>query len=241
MKFPTPLTHGTLIKRYKRFLADVQLDNGTIITAHCTNSGTMKSCIEVGAEVYLSPAADPNRKTKFTWEMIKIDGRWVGINTSNPNILAFEAIKNREIQGLDMYDRVTREVTFGESRLDIVAENDTERCAIEVKNVTLKEGDAALFPDARTERGLKHLHTLIRLKQQGMRAVMIYIIQRTDITRFGTADAIDPNYAQGLRDAVKAGVEVFPIQAIVTPEGIKLGGILPRVSPSSSINFDAPC
>ena len=231
MKFPTPLTHGTLIKRYKRFLADVQLDDGTIITAHCTNSGTMKSCIEEGAEVYLSPAADPNRKTKFTWEMIKIDGRWVGINTSNPNILAFEAIKNREIPGLDMYDRVTREVTFGESRLDIVAENDTERCAIEVKNVTMKEGDAALFPDARTERGLKHLHTLIRLKQQGMRAVMIYIIQRTDVTRFGTADAIDPNYAQGLRDAIKAGVEVFPIQAIVTPEGIKLGEILSVAPP----------
>ncbi len=231
MKFPTPLTHGTLIKRYKRFLADVQLDNGTIITAHCTNSGTMKSCIEEGAEVYLSPAADPNRKTKFTWEMIKINGRWVGINTSNPNILAFEAIKNREIQGLDMYDRVTREVTFGESRLDIVAENDTERCAIEVKNVTMKEGDAALFPDARTERGLKHLHTLIRLKQQGMRAVMIYIIQRTDVTRFGTADAIDPNYAQGLREAIKAGVEVFPIQAIVTPEGIKLGEILSVAPP----------
>ena len=231
MKFPTPLTHGTLIKRYKRFLADVQLDDGTIITAHCTNSGTMKSCIEEGAEVYLSPAADPNRKTKFTWEMIKIDGRWVGINTSNPNLLAFEAIKNREIAGLDTYDRVTREVTFGESRLDIVAENDTERCAIEVKNVTMKEGDAALFPDARTERGLKHLHTLIRLKQQGMRAVMIYIIQRTDVTRFGTADAIDPNYAQGLREAIKAGVEVFPIQAIVTPEGIKLGEILSVAPP----------
>ncbi|PZX20405.1 sugar fermentation stimulation protein A [Breznakibacter xylanolyticus] len=230
MQFTSPLTHGTLIRRYKRFLADVRLDDGTIVTAHCTNSGSMKCCIEEDAEVYLSPAADPKRKTPFTWEMIRINGKWVGINTSNPNLLVYEAIKNRSIAGLNKYDRVTREVKFDESRLDVLAENDTERCAIEVKNVTMKDGDAALFPDARTERGLKHLHTLIRLKSQGLRAVMVYVIQRTDVTVFGTADSIDPDYANGLKEAMAAGVEVFPIQAVVSPEGIELGALLPFVT-----------
>jgi len=227
MQFKTPLTHGTLIKRYKRFLADVRLDDGTIITAHCTNSGSMKSCIEEGAEVYLSPAADPNRKTPFTWEMIMIGGKWVGINTSNPNTLGFEALQNRLIQGLDMYDKVYREVKFDESRLDLLAENDHERCAIEVKNVTMKEGNYALFPDAQTERGLKHLHTLIRLKEEGLRTAMLYIIQRMDVDVFAPAKLIDPAYAEGLKLAYSKGVEIFPMQALVTPQEIKLVKQLP--------------
>jgi sugar fermentation stimulation protein A len=227
MQFRHSLTHGTLIKRYKRFLADVRLDNGTVITAHCTNSGSMKSCIEEGAEVYLSPAADPNRKTPFTWEMIQIDGKWVGINTTNPNILGFEAIQNRSIPGLDMYHTVNREVKFDESRLDLLAQNDTERCAIEIKNVTLKDGRYALFPDAKTERGLKHLHTLIRLKKEGLRAVMLYIIQRTDVEVFAPAKQIDPAYAEGLKLAYSHGVEIFPMQALVSPTEIKLIKQLP--------------
>ncbi len=231
MNFSFPLVHGTLVKRYKRFLADVKLDDGSVITAHCTNSGSMKSCLETGAEVYLSPAADPNRKTKFTWEMIKINNSWVGINTSNPNTLAFEAIRNRSIPGLDMYQYVKREVKFDESRLDIYAENENERCAIEVKNVTLKEGDWALFPDAKTERGLKHLKTLIRLKESGMRAVMLFVIQRTDeVNVFGPATEIDPDYAKGLLEAEKNGVEIFPMQALVTPQEIKFIKKLPFVS-----------
>jgi sugar fermentation stimulation protein A len=220
MEFRQALVHGTLLRRYKRFLADVRLDDGTEVTAHCTNSGSMKSCIETGAEVYLTPVSDPARKTRFTWEMILIGGQWVGVNTSNPNLLAFEALKNREIPGLDMYDRVFREVKFDESRLDLYAENDQERCALEVKNVTMKEGEWALFPDARTERGLKHLHTLMRLKQSGMRAVMLFVIQRTDVTQFGPARDIDPDYAQGLLEAEQCGVEIFPMQAGVTPSGI---------------------
>lgn len=230
MNFPFPLVHGTLVKRYKRFLADVKLDDGSVITAHCTNSGSMKSCLETGAEVYLSPAADPNRKTRFTWEMIKINNLWVGINTSNPNTLAFEAIKNRSIPGLDMYQHVKCEVKFDESRLDIYAENENERCAIEVKNVTLKEGEWALFPDAKTERGLKHLKTLIRLKESGMRAVMLFVIQRSDVDVFGPATQIDPDYAKGLKEAEEKGVEIFPMQALVTPEEIKFIKKLPFVS-----------
>jgi sugar fermentation stimulation protein A len=227
MKFKQELVHGKLIKRYKRFLADVVLDNGTEVTAHCTNSGTMKSCLEEGAEVYLSPVNDPKRKTGFTWEMIKIDKSWVGINTSNPNMLAFEAIRDQKIAGLKGYVSVRREVKFGDSRFDILAENDTEKCVIEVKNVTLKEDSWALFPDAVTIRGRKHLETLIKLKQQGLRAVMLYVIQRTDISMFAPAWAIDPEYAETLVKAFSSGVEIFPVMARVTPKHIKIEKIVP--------------
>ncbi len=226
MKFDTPLVPGRLIKRYKRFLADVLLDSGETVTAHCTNSGSMKSCLEENAEVFLAPVNDPKRKTRFTWEMIRINGNWVGINTANPNKLIYEAILNKEIPGLDSYTKVTREVKFDESRLDIFAENDMERCAIEVKNVTLKDGDFATFPDALTERGLKHLQTLIRLKKEGYRAVMVYVVQRMDVTTFAPAADIDPQYAAALKEAAENGVEIFPVQAQVTPEEIKLVRVL---------------
>ena len=227
MKFPTNLTHGYLIKRYKRFLADVKLDNGEIVTAHCTNSGSMKSCIEEGAEVFLSPVNDPKRKTRFTWEMIKINGDWVGINTSNPNRIAFEWISAGIVPGLEGYKSIKREVTFGDSRFDIFAEKPGEQCFVEVKNVTLKEGNYARFPDAETTRGQKHLETLISVKQQGMRAVMLYIIQRIDVKNFAPATDIDPNYAKLLTKAHAAGVEIIPLQVKVTPEGIEPVKILP--------------
>ncbi|OFX88049.1 MAG: sugar fermentation stimulation protein SfsA [Bacteroidetes bacterium GWF2_33_16] len=227
MKFSKVLVHGVLIKRYMRFLADVKLDSGEIVTAHCTNSGTMKSCIETGAEVYLTPVDDPNRKTKFTWEMIKINGDWVGINTSNPNKLAFEAVKNGEIEKLKGYTEVQREVTFGDSRFDVMAKNLKETCFIEVKNVTLKEGNYALFPDAVTSRGKKHLETLVKVKEQGMRAVMLYIIQRTDVEVFSTAKQIDPEYSKALKMAYDKGVEIIPLQVKVTPEKIEISKELP--------------
>ena len=221
MKFKTELVHGTLIQRYKRFLTDVKLDDGTTVTAHCTNSGTMKSCLENGAEVYLTPVNDPKRRTKFTWEMIKINGDWVGINTGIPNILAYEAILNDEIPELGGYTHVQREVKFGDSRFDVFAENEKEKCFVEVKNVTLKEGNYALFPDAVTVRGLKHLKTLMEVKAQNMRAVMLYVVQRSDVEVFAPATNIDPAYAVALKAAVEAGVEVFAIQAKVTPNEIR--------------------
>ena len=227
MKFKNQLVHGTLIKRYKRFLADVKLDDGTEVVAHCTNSGSMKSCLENGAEVYLSPMDDLKRKTKFTWEMIKINGDWVGINTGNPNKLAFEAISAGKIPGLEGYTTVKREVKFGDSRFDVFAENEHEKCFIEVKNVTLKEGNYALFPDAITIRGQKHLKTLMEVKKQGMRAVMLYIIQRSDVEFFAPAREIDAAYSETLKKALDVGVEVIPVMAKVTPEAIELGEILP--------------
>jgi sugar fermentation stimulation protein A len=225
--FPEKLVSGRLIKRYKRFLADVTLDNGEVITAHCTNSGSMKSCLEEGAEVYLSPVNDPNRKTKFTWEMIKINNNWVGINTSTPNRLALEYVKNNVIQGLQGYTSVKREVTFGDSRFDLFAENEKEKCFIEVKNVTLKEGEFALFPDAQTTRGQKHLETLIAVKKSGIRAVMLYIIQRTDVGVFSPAWSIDPTYSTILQRAYNEGVEIIPFQVKISPTGIEPMGIIP--------------
>jgi len=182
----------------------------------------MKTCIEEGAEVYLSPAKNPQRKTPFTWEMIKINGRWIGINTNIPNQLAFEGIKEGKIPGLEGYIHVKREVKFQDSRFDIYAENDTERCFIEVKNVTMKAGNYGLFPDAVTTRGRKHLETLKRVKAEGIRAVMLYIIQRMDVTLFGPATAIDPAYAEALREAHAQGVEIIAMQAEVKPDGIEL-------------------
>jgi sugar fermentation stimulation protein A len=227
MIFNHKLVHGTLIRRYKRFLAEVRLDDGTEIVAHCTNSGSMKSCLENGADVYLTPVTDPKRRTKFTWEMILIDGNWVGINTGNPNKLAFEAISAGLIPELSGYTNVKREVVFGDSRFDIFAEHETEKCFIEVKNVTLKEGKYALFPDAVTTRGQKHLKTLIEVKATEMRAVMIYIVQRTDVEVFAPAKEIDPEYAKVLKQAVNAGVEIIVMQAKVTPEKIELTYKLP--------------
>jgi len=227
MIFQEKLVHGTLIKRYKRFLADVRLDDGSEVVAHCTNSGSMKSCIEIGAEVFLTPVNDPKRKTKFTWEMIKINGDWIGINTGNPNKLAFEAIFAGTISGLEGYKSVRREVKYGDSRFDVFAENESEKCFVEVKNVTMKKGRYALFPDAVTTRGQKHLKTLMEVKASGIRAVMLYIVQRSDVEIFAPATEIDPNYAEALKLSVNAGVEVIVMQAKVTPQKIELVKMLP--------------
>ena len=222
MKFESELVKGKLIKRYKRFLADVELESGEVVTAHCANSGSMLTCLEEGAPVALTYVDDPKRKTKYTWEMIFVNNNWVGINTSHPNKIVFDAIVNKEIKGLDVYDEVKREVKFDESRLDVVAKNSEETCVIEVKNVTMMIDNIALFPDAKTSRGLKHLNTLIRLKSEGYRAVMVYIIQRGDINSFTIAKDIDPDYAEGLKNAVENGVEVFALKANVTPEKIEI-------------------
>ncbi len=227
MIFSEKLVSGKLIKRYKRFLADVELDDGSVVVSHCTNSGSMKTCIEEGAPVYLSPANDPKRKTKFTWEMIFMNGAWIGINTMIPNKIAFDAIRNGEIEKLKGYTSVRREVKFGDSRFDIYAENEFEKCFVEVKNVTMKVGNYALFPDAVTTRGRKHLETLIEVKKSGIRAVMLYVIQRMDVEVFGPAEDIDPEYAKSLRKAIRHGVEIIAVQAKVSPENIELIGEMP--------------
>lgn len=227
MIFQSKLIEGTLLRRYKRFLTDVMLPDGTRVTAHCTNSGSMKSCIEEGARVMLSKNDNPNRKTQYTWEMIEIDNRWVGINTSHPNLIVFEAMKNNLIPGLTGYTDIRREITVHDSRLDIVATNSNEAAFIEVKNVTYKEGDYALFPDAVTTRGLKHLHNLARIKHEGHRAVMVYVIQRTDVSVFAPASNIDPEYAKALKEVYSTGVEIFPLICSVSPTEISINRLIP--------------
>lgn len=214
------LVRGKLIKRYKRFLADVELEDGSVTTAHCTNTGSMTSCIEEGAPVLLSPSNNPNRKTAFTWEMIWINHSWVGVNTNNANTLTFELVSNNVIPGLTAIEGLRREVKYEDSRFDIFGRKDGQEVWMEVKNVSMKEGDWALFPDAKTARGQKHLKTLMEIVKAGKRAAMIYLIQRSDITKFSVAEKIDPDYARLLREAKKLGVEVYPVKVKLSEKEI---------------------
>ena len=226
MNFEQKLISGRLIKRYKRFLADVKLDSGETVTAHCTNSGSMLSCIEANAPVLLSKSNNPKRKTAYTWEMIFINNTWVGINTQIPNILAKEWLDANIIPIFPKYDTVRREVKFDNSRFDIYAENPTEKCFVEVKNVTYRYNNIAVFPDAKSVRGQKHLTTLLKAKQEGYRAVMLYIIQREDVDFFAPAEHIDPDYARILLDVHQKGVEIVPCRAKISPQSIVFDKIL---------------
>jgi sugar fermentation stimulation protein A len=223
MRFESRLVRGTLLQRYKRFLADVRLANGQIVTAHCTNTGSMMGCMEPGSAVYLSQSGNPNRKLPYTWELIRINKIWVGINTLQPNRLVAHAIEAGIIGELRGFDVIRREVmTCPGTRLDLCLEGKNGCCFVEVKNVTLAIGGAAAFPDAVSERGTKHLRELMRLKRRGHRAAVVFVIQRQDCTTFRPADEIDEEYGRWLRRAVKAGVEVLPYRAKVTRKEIVL-------------------
>ena len=222
MNFEKPLIPGKLIRRYKRFLADIELKNGEIITAHCPNSGSMKSCQTPGWKVNLSYHDIPTRKYKHTWEMVHNGYCWIGINTGIPNVIVEEAIKNEAIDSLKGYTEIKREVKYGKnSRIDILLQKDEENCYIEVKNVTLVEEDGFYyFPDSVTERGKKHLFELIEMVNQGYRSVMFFVIQREDGTIFKPAAHIDPAYADSLKEAYDKGVEILVYQAAVSAEAI---------------------
>jgi len=224
MIFDPPLISGKLIKRYKRFLADIELESGEIITAHCPNSGSMKSCQSPGWKVMLSCHDNPKRKYKYTWEMIHNGTCWIGTNTGIPNNIVEEAIKNNTIKALKGYAEIKREVRYGEnSRIDIFLRNDKEICYTEIKNVSLVEDDGfCYFPDSVTKRGRKHLYELIEMVKQGHRVVMFYVIQRNDGTIFKPAAHIDPAYTESLKEAHAKGVEILVYQAEVTPQSIVL-------------------
>ena len=227
MLFPSRLIRGTLVQRYKRFLADVRLSNGEIVTAHCTNTGSMLGCKEPGSVVYLSLSPNKGRKLAYTWEMIQIKRTWIGINTLHPNRLVAEAIEAGAIPELRGYDVIRREIQVSaHSRLDLCLEGRSGCCYVEVKNVTASFNSAAAFPDAVSERATKHLKELIRLKRKGYRAAIVFVVQRGDCDHFRPADEIDPEYGRWLRRAVKAGVEALPYLAKVTPRGIVLTGRL---------------
>lgn len=238
MKFETPLLKGTLVKRYKRFFADVVLENGETVVAHCANSGSMLSVKPEGATVWISPANNPKRKLKYTWEIVEIEGHPVGINTGHPNKIVAEAIEAGQIPELSGYDSLRREVKYGKnSRIDILLETDGKPlCYVEVKNVTMRRdfgaNGHAEFPDSVTTRGAKHLVELADMVAEGHRAVMFYMVQRGDCTGFSIAGDIDPDYESGLATALKAGVEVLCYECAVTPEEIEISGPLPMDLPS---------
>ncbi len=218
-----PLIRGTLISRYKRFLADVKLRNGRVVTAHCPNSGSMLSCSEPGQTVYLSRHDNPNRRLKYTWEMIQMSTSLVGVNTLVPNRLTRAAIIAGMIPELEGFERVRSEVRYGKnSRIDLLLEKGNHRCFVEVKNCTLVTNGVAYFPDAVTSRGLKHLRELRSQVRLSDRCVMFYLVQRMDARLFMPADHIDPAYGRELRRAVSDGVEVMVYDTILDTEGIRL-------------------
>ena len=228
MQFPTPLIRGTLIKRYKRFLADVTLDDGSEITAHVANPGAMLGLKDPGIRVWLSKSDNPKRKLKYSWELAEIDGHMVGINTAHPNGIVEEAILSGAIPELSGYDALRREVKYGEnSRIDILLSSENKPdCYVEVKNVHLKRGPEAEFPDSVTARGTKHLRELAEMVRQGHRAVMVYIVQREDCNAFKIAADIDPTYASTLDDVRKQGVETLCYACALSTEQITVANPL---------------
>lgn len=230
-----PLVPGTLIRRYKRFLADVILETGETVTVHCPNSGSMKGCAFPGSRVFLSQSDNPGRKYRFTWELIEVSGTLVGINTQVPNKLVKRAVEKGLISELSGYDRVSAEVkTSAHTRLDLALEQvgrleNREKCYVEIKNCTLVEEGRAMFPDAVTERGQKHLEELEHLVSIGRRGVIFFLIQRMDAESFSPADKIDKAYGEKLRKVAKNGVEIVVRDTVITTERIKIGRALPVI------------
>jgi len=216
MRFTSPLQRGKLLIRYKRFLADIELESGEIVTAHCTQPGTMMGLTEPGNRVWVSLSDNPKRKLKYSWELVEVDlGKGpviVGVNTGLPNRLAAEAIQGGVIEELTGYPDLRREVRYGgNSRVDILLEGSgVKPCYVEIKNVGLmREHGRAEFPDAVTARGTKHLNELSAMVREGNRAMLLYVVQREDAERFAVARDIDPEYGQAFDDARAAGVEAL--------------------------------
>ncbi len=225
MIFPSPLERGVLVSRYKRFFADVVLEDGTHATAHVPNPGAMLGLKTPGLPVWVSRSADPKRKLPLTLELVETCDGLVGVNTLNPNRLAWEAISAGGLPELTGYDRMRREVKYdGDSRIDILLESDERPpCWVEVKNCHfIREPGLAEFPDCVTVRGIKHLKALERRVEAGERAVMLFVVQLPGVALFDTADDIDAGYGPALREAAANGVEVLVHGCEMTREGIRI-------------------
>lgn len=235
MIFDRSLIQGILIKRYKRFLADVALPDGRIVTAHSSNTGSMTGCSTPGSTVWLLDSGSATRKYPLTWELVEAEPDvLVGINTHRANALVREGIENGTIAELAGYTTIRSEVRYGNenSRIDLLLEaSEKPSCWVEVKSVTLVEHGIAYFPDAVSVRGAKHLRELAQKAAQGDRAVIFFCVQRCDAQEVRPADHIDPIYGQELRDAISAGVEAMAYRADVSVEGIELTAGLPVICP----------
>jgi sugar fermentation stimulation protein A len=234
MRFPTPLVPATLVRRYKRFLADVTLPSGDVITAHVANPGAMTGLAAPGARVWLSKSDNPKRKLPWSWELIEVDlgagAEVVGVNTAHPNLIVGEALAGGSIPELTGYGSIRREVRYGvNSRVDFLLEDAARpACYVEIKNVHLmRTGGLAEFPDAVTARGTKHLDELAAMVAAGHRAVMLFLIQIGSAARFSLARDIDVAYGRAFDRARAAGVEALAYRCLLTPDGIHLGTAVP--------------
>jgi sugar fermentation stimulation protein A len=230
MLFPAPLARGRLVQRYKRFFADVTLEDGTPVTAHCPNPGAMLGLNTPGLPVWLSRSDDPKRKLAHTLELVEADGGLVGVNTLHPNRLVAEALAADAIPEVSGYATHRREVRYGvNSRVDFLLEGpDRPRCWLEVKNVHLRRsGTLAEFPDCVAARSLKHLRELTAQVRAGERAVMLFVVQRTDCDAFEACADLDPAYAAGLAEAAANGVEVLAYRCTITPQAVTIADRVP--------------
>lgn len=231
MRFQTPLVPATLLKRYKRFLADIRLEDGREVTAHCPNPGSMMGLKEPGLRIWVEPNEDPRKKLKYGWRLTELPGgHWVGIDTSLPNRVVSEALAAGAIEELARYPQIAPEVKYGQnSRVDFLLSGDgLPEAYVEVKNVTLRrDGDWAEFPDSVTARGAKHLDELSQMVRDGKRAVMLYLLQRTDCRRLKMAADLDPGYAAAFDAARAAGVEMICYGTDIGPKGVEIGQSIP--------------
>lgn len=225
MLFKSPLISGILIKRYKRFLADIKLDDGSEVTVHCANPGAMMGITTPGSKVLLSKSDNPKRKLPLTWEMVEIDGEWIGVNTSNPNAIVYQALLNNEIPALSGYKNIQPEVKYGKnSRIDfLLTDGSTQMCLVEVKNVHLIRGEnIAEFPDCVTARGAKHQQELLEQVKNGVRCVVLYVVQRGDAKFFKVANDLDKVYGLAALQSYQGGVEMLAYSCDMSRQGINL-------------------
>lgn len=223
MEFTPPLQRGTLLGRYKRFFADIRLDSGDTITAHCPNTGAMTGCAVPGAVVWVQHHDNPRRKLAWTWELVDTGHGLACIHAARANALVLEALGAGRLAALAGYDDCRREPRHGNGRADFLLTRDDQRCLVEVKSVTLwREGGVGAFPDAVSERATRHLGALAESVAQGDRAVLLFAALHTGITRVRPAADIDPRYARALRDAATAGVELLALGMTGSAEGISL-------------------
>lgn len=226
------MIEARFIKRYKRFFADFELEDGRIVTAHCPNTGSMKTCMEAGAPSLLTFHDDPKRKLKYTWQAIRMPDGWVGINTNQANHLVAAALEAEILEFAEGYTHIQREKKVGEkSRIDFFLSGHAHRpdCWMEVKNVTLLLEDGIVgFPDAVTQRGTKHLNELAALHSESQRAILLFCVQRQSATRVVPAENFDPVYAETLRQVAQTGVEIYAYHADINPQtGVRLARALP--------------